>query len=394
MIQSVGLIYNIRRKTTKAYIAPLAIIAILGATPVLADSLQVNTSVDAPPDQPLTLTTAAQYLGDSNFYEQTWDPALMALATGSADPAYRSIVDVRRFQYIQPPSSTPPLPTEEARANSAVALDEAPTPCPGGFAIRTVDSFGAVHTIRITAQSGQSASESAVDGIGALPTLRTKITALTADNYEWARQLVHLGNEIGRKREVSLPIGSGRIGFAAQLNSDRQATMGNAPLVNGSLTFTHGGGFTVALNPTPIYNNQVISRLNLNWSRPGTRTNFSLRSLEWRRAASYVDSSQIAGGAWVAGLDTVVNSRTSLSAAVSNWTGGENRGTDAMLTSQYRASAGRIYGLGFMSSAGSAGPFASYAQTLRGGGRLYLSAGAPLDDRTRVPFACRMTIPL
>jgi len=381
------------RLTTKKLVCVFAVIATLSPLQARCDVLQLNATVDTPPDQPLTLTTAAQYLGDSNFYAQTWDPALMALGTGSGDPAYRSIVDVRRFQSTgQAPCGTAatafliPFPTEEARANSAVALDAGPMPCPGGFAIRTVDSFGAVHTIRIT-------SATQTDSLGQGVHL-SKLMAMTPQDEDWARQLIHVGQEIGRKHALTTRLGSNQLTFSAQLNPDRQAAIGNEPLVNGTVTLSRGAGFSMAFNPSPIYDNQVVSRLNVAWSKPGSSTHFTIRNLAWRRAASYTDSTQVDGGAWVAGVDTGLTRRTSISAAVSAWDGAGARGTDTILTGQYRVSSDRIYGLGLMTSADGLGPFASYAQKLRGGGRLYLSVGAPLDDRTRVPVACRMTLPL
>jgi len=382
-----------RQSTTKVLLCVIAAIASLSPLRAWGDVLQLNATVDTPNDQPLTLTTASQYLSDSNFYAQSWDPALMALGTGSGDPAYRSIIDVRRFQSTgQAPSGTAatafliPFPTEEARANSAIALDAGPMPCPGGFAIRTVDSFGAVHTIRIT-----SATQADAVGQGVH---FTKLMAMTPQDEDWARQLIHVGQEIGRKHTFTTKLGSNQLTFSAQLNPDRQAALGNEPLVNGAITLSRGTSFSMSLNPSPIYDNQVVSRINLAFSKPGSSTHFTVRNLAWRRATSYTDATQVDGGAWVAGVDTNVTRRTSLSAAVSAWDGDGARGTDTVLTGQYRASSDRIYGLGLMTSSEGLGPFASYAQKLRGGGRLYLSVGAPLDDRTRVPVACRMTLPL
>ena len=399
MIRLVGCQHS--SKATNLLIIGIVAIAILVTSPAHGDGMSLTTSTDTPPDQPLTLMTASQYLGDSNFYNQTWDPALMALATGSSDPAYRTIIDVRRFQPTQAsamPNSVIPFPTEEARANSAVALDAGPSACNGGIAIRTVDSFGAVHTIRITATQSTSTSSNpgpvGLRDISGASSRLSRLMEITEADEDWAKQLVHFGSEISRKHQLATSIGNGRLTFAAQLNSDRQATMGNEPLLNGTVTLTRGAGFTMAINPTPLFDNEVVNRLDMSWSRPGTPTRFSLRNLAWRRASSYLDATQVGGTAWVAGLDNTVNSRMSWSAAVSDWDGGGTRGLDTILTSQYRASSDRIFGVGLMDSAGSIGPFASFARTLPHGGRLYLSAGAPLDDRTRVPIACRMTMPL
>jgi hypothetical protein len=180
--------------------------------------------------------------------------------------------------------------------------------------------------------------------------------------------------------------------IAAQLNSDRQAALGNESPIDTTIGYTVGRSFTASINPIPLYDNQIVDRVDLAWAKPGSATRYTVRNLAWRRARSYADSTQVVGDAWVAGMSTTVSRRTSLSTAVSTWTGDGKRGTDTMLTGEYRANANRIWGLGLMDSAGSLAPFASYARTLGPNGRLYLSLGAPLDDHTRVPVACRMSM--
>jgi len=360
----------------KVFMSVIAVIAITSTAHGVP--LQLTAVDDPAPSQPLSLDTAEQYLGDPNFYGQTWDPALMALATGSTDPAYRNIIDVRRFQAPDAFGS----PTGNPHA--AVALDAGPMACPGGFAIRTVDEFGQVRTVRITMlpkddSSGQNGRFA-------------KLVEMTEEDNDWAKQLVRFGQQVGRRHEVILPIGTDRLSLSAQLNSDRQATAGQEAMVNGGLTYMHGKSFSFTYNPTPLFDNQVVNRLGMVVGNSGASTHFTLRNVAWRRAASYLDSTQIDGGAWVAGASTALNPRSSMSAAVSKWSTNSQRGTDTIVTGEYKASANRVYGLGLMDSSGAVSPFASFATTLRGNGRLYLSFGAPLDDHTPVPVACRMSM--
>ena len=360
-----------------------ALIAIIAGPCCGAEPLNLDTTVDPAPQQPLTLGTAEQYLSNSSFYGQVWDPALMSLATGSDDPEYHNQVDPRRFE----PETDGQLQAEEGAANAAVALDEGPTPCPGGFSIRTVDGFGAVRTIRVT-ESAQASSTGGGQSSG------PRFLAINSQDDEWAREIIHFGREVGRKHEIDVPIGAGKLELAAQLNSGRQAVIGQEPPLAGTISYARAGGLSIVANPTPLFDNQVVDRLDMTWAKPGSSTQFNVRNISWRRSASFDDCSQVDGGAWVAGVSEKLNARSSISAACSRWSDDGQWGSDAIVTGEYRPAVDHVYGLGLMDATGSVSPFASYAHTLRGGGSLYLSMGAPLDDRTRVPFACRLSMPL
>lgn len=340
-------------------------------------TVDFTVSQDPTPSKPLALDTADQYLGNANFYGVSWDPALMALGVGSTDPEFRNVIDVRPFQ------------TQEHLLNNAdnprtnVALDAGPMPCPGGFEIRTIDSFGRVSTVRVSTIPAGAGEESSFSKMG----------ETDSEQVDWARQMVRFGQEVGKRHEVTLPIGQDRLSLSAQLNSDREAVVGDESWFNAGVTYTRRGSFSVTYNPTPMFDNQVINRLNVAIGKPGAATQFTIRNVAWRRAESYYDSDQVDGGAWIAGTSTALDRRSSLSAAVSEWSGSCEHGTDAALTEEYRATSDRVYGIGVLGSYGSVGPFASFARTLPGNGRFYLSFGAPLDDRTRVPVACRMMMP-